>query len=81
MLIKRADIAAARAVLQRAMAEGSAEAAFTLGETYDETMLSQWNVLGTQADAAKARELYRRASDAGYAPASQRLEITGRKQQ
>jgi TPR repeat protein len=44
-------------------------------------MLSQWNVLGTQADAAKARELYRRASDAGYAPASQRLEITGRKQQ
>ena len=63
------------------MAEGSAEAAFALGETYDEAMLSQWNVRGTQADAAKARDLYRRAYDAGYAPANQRLETTGRKQQ
>src|SRR4029079_12240442 len=35
-LLKLADIAAARAVLQLAIAEGSAEAAFMLGQTYDE---------------------------------------------
>ena len=76
-LLKRADIAAARAVLQLAMAEGSAEAAFMLGQTYDEKMLSQWNVLGTQADAKKARELYRRAYNAGYAQAKQLVETMG----
>jgi hypothetical protein len=81
MLIKRGAIGAARGILERAMAEGSAEAAFTLGETYDEKMLAQWNVLGTQSDAEKARQLYRRAYDAGYAQANQQVDTTGRKQE
>jgi TPR repeat protein len=72
-LVERADIDAARGVLERAMAEGSAEAAFILGETYDERILAEWNVLGTQADAGKARKLYQRAFQGGFAQAEERL--------
>jgi TPR repeat protein len=76
LLIGRGDIGAARGILERAMAEGSAEAAFSLGETYDEKKLTQWNVLGTQPDAGKARELYRRAYDAGYSQSKQQIDTT-----
>jgi TPR repeat protein len=39
-------------------------------------MLARWNVLGTQPDAKKAHELYRRASEAGYAEAAERADTT-----
>jgi hypothetical protein len=71
-LLGRGDIGGARGILQRAMEEGSSEAAFALAQTYDEKMLSQWNALGTQPDAEKARELYRRAYEGGYRQAHKR---------
>jgi hypothetical protein len=55
------------------MAEGSAEAAFHLAETFDPRMLEAWRVIGPVGDAAKARHLYEQAAIAQIVEARERL--------
>ena len=63
-LIKDRDISAARLLLERAAQSGNRVALFTLAQTYDAKMLSEWRVVGVAGDQARAAELYRRASGA-----------------
>lgn len=67
------DVAAARIVLDRAVESGDVQALFALAETYDPLSLSAWGTLGTQGDAAKARELYAKALAQGIQEAKDRL--------
>jgi hypothetical protein len=73
-LLRRGDVAAARLVLAFAHETGSARAGFLLAETYDPHILSTWRVLGTRADAGKARELYGKAYAGGIAEAKARSD-------
>lgn len=73
-LREQGDIAAARTVLERPADDGHGTALFELAETYDPNMLSAWRTLGTKGDVAKARQLYRRAEEAGVVLATERLK-------
>jgi len=68
------DVAAARLVLRRAAERNDPQAALALGGTYDPTVLQRLGIVSFQADAARAREWYRRAKELGSADASLRLE-------
>ena len=72
--IRRGDISGARLMLDRALNEGSAVAAFRLAETYDPRILTQWKAHGTTGDPDRARQLYSRALTAGFEPAKERLQ-------
>jgi hypothetical protein len=72
-LLIAGNVAAARIVLDRAAELGDAQALFALAETYDPLSLSAWGTLGTQGDAAKARELYAKALAGGVQEAKDRL--------
>jgi chromosome segregation ATPase len=72
-LIARGNIGAARVVLERAGESGNARASFMLAETYDPAILLAWGTYGTRGDAAKARELYRKAHAGGIQEAKDRL--------
>jgi len=72
-LLGQGNIAAARIVLERATEMGSAQASFTLAETYDPVILSAWGTYGTRGDATKARELYAKAHAGGIQEAKDRL--------
>jgi hypothetical protein len=76
-LLAQGNIAAARVVLERIAETGSAEASFALAETYDPRVLPQWGTVGTQADAAKALDLYSRAATGGIAEATHRVHALG----
>ena len=71
------DLAAARLLLRRAAEAGSAEAALTLGTTYDPVVLRRLGAIGTAADTAKARQWYQRAAELGSTAASQQLAGLG----
>jgi hypothetical protein len=71
------DLAAARLLLRRAAEAGSAEAALTLGTTYDPVVLRRLGAIGTAADPAKARQWYQRAAELGSTAASQQLAGLG----
>jgi hypothetical protein len=58
--------------------EGSEVAAFRLAETYDPKRLSEWRVIGTKPDIAKARQLYERAFAAGIHLARERVSALRR---
>jgi hypothetical protein len=73
LLLGQGDIGGARIVLDRAAEMGSAQALFALAETYDPIVLSKWGTLGTQGDAARARELYAGALAGGVREAKDRL--------
>jgi hypothetical protein len=73
-LLAMGDVAAARIVLDRAAELGDTQALFALAETYDPFSLSAWGTLGTQADAAKAQELYAKALAAGIQKARDRID-------
>ena len=73
-LVRHRDISGARLVLERAVAAGSAEAAFLLAQTFDLRFLQSWKVRGIQPDPDKARELYGRAYDAGLIKAKNMAE-------
>ena len=73
-LLGQGNIGAARAVLERAAETGSAQAIFTLAETYDPLVLSKWRTYGTRGDATKARELYAKAYDGGIKAAKDRSD-------
>jgi hypothetical protein len=75
--IANGDLAAARLLLRRAAEAGSAEAALTLGTTYDPIELRRLGAVGTVPDAAKARQWYQRAAELGSTAASQQLAGLG----
>jgi len=76
-LLGQGNIAAARFVLERAAETGSAQASFTLAETYDPVILSTWGTYGTLGDATKARELYAKAHAGGIEEAKNRFDALG----
>jgi hypothetical protein len=73
-LLKQGDIATARVLLKRAAIAGDAQAALTVGMTFDQAFLTRWGVLGPIPDAAQAREWYDRAIKLGSTEASRHLE-------
>ena len=73
LLLRNADISAARTVLEHAVERGSARAAFMLAETFDVRVLQSWGARGVSGDFGKARELYERASAGGIDDAKERL--------
>jgi hypothetical protein len=75
--IANGDLAAARLLLRRAAEAGSAEAALTLGTTYDPIELQRLGAVGTAPDAARARQWYQRAAELGSTAASQQLAGLG----
>jgi hypothetical protein len=72
--MKNGDIAAARLVLQRAAKSGHAEAALTLGASYDPGILAGLGVVGVAADVEQARTWYQRALTLGAPEAAHRIE-------
>jgi hypothetical protein len=73
--ITNGDLAAARALFQRAAEGKDAQAAFALAETYDPNVLRRWGELGFAPDVAMARTWYGRAKDWGSKEAADRLQI------
>jgi TPR repeat protein len=73
-LLQTGDIAAARLALRRAANAGNAEAALTLGKTYDPVFLKEMGVLGFAPDAEKARIWYQRATEYGSSEAPQQID-------
>jgi hypothetical protein len=57
------DVSAARRLYERASTAGSAEAARSMGETYDPEVLARIKVRGLQPDPAAAARWYRRATE------------------
>ena len=72
--LKNGDIAAARPLLRRAAYAGNAQAALTLGATFDPAFLAEHGVLGLAGDSAQARVWYERAAELGSSEALRRLE-------
>jgi TPR repeat protein len=64
-LLENRDVSGARLVLERAVALGSARAAYRLAQTYDPRVLDAWGTLGMRGDPARARELYAQAAAGG----------------
>lgn len=77
-LLRQGDIGAARIVLERAVEMGSAQASFSLAETYDPSILGKWGTFGTRGDAIKAQTLYAKADAAGIQEAKARFEALRR---
>lgn len=75
------DISSARLLLRRAAEAGSAEAALALGSTFDPAVIARLGALGVQADAAKAREWYRKAAALGSNAAAELLAQPARADQ
>lgn len=66
LLLENSDISGARLILEKAVADGSARAAYLLAQTYDPRMLQdKWSVRGIKGDHAKAQDLYSRAHRGG----------------
>jgi hypothetical protein len=74
VFVEQSNIVGARLLLERALENGSARAAFALAETYDPRTLSHWRAHGMRSDAEKARDLYNRAFSGGIEEAHQRLQ-------
>jgi TPR repeat protein len=72
-LVTDGQIAGARALLERATRVNDAAALFALAQTYDPQALQQWRTVGLVGDEPRARDLYRKAAEAGSAEARQRL--------
>jgi hypothetical protein len=73
-LIARGDVVAARRILQPGAAEGNPLHLLALAETYDPNMLAAWRARDTEADAPRARQLYKNALIQGETKARQRIE-------
>jgi hypothetical protein len=71
--LAQGDIAAARLILGRAVEAHDPRAAFSLGATYDPSVLKQLHVVGFRPDIAQARSWYEKAAEYGSAEASRRL--------
>jgi hypothetical protein len=77
-LLKTGDIAAARLVLRRAANAGHAQAALTMGATFDPVILAELGVLGFPPDPAQARSWYDKAARLGLDEAQRRIERLAR---
>ena len=75
LLLDQGNIIAARSVLERAAANGSALALFLLAETYDPAMLSTWGFSGRRGNVTKAQKLYAKAVVEGVHEAKYRLSV------
>jgi Sel1 repeat len=72
--IKSGDVASARLLLRRAAEAGNANAALTLGTTFDPLVIRELGTIGVVPDVAQARRWYEKAAALGSSAASQRLE-------
>jgi hypothetical protein len=63
-LLQQGEVSAARVLLRRA-APHSGQAALELGMTFDQSLLTQWGVVGVEADEAEARRWYELAINLG----------------
>jgi len=72
-LLARGDVAAARALYERAAAMGSAQAALALGSTYDPGRLWSLGVFGMVGNKERARHWYQRADQLGHPDAKDRV--------
>jgi hypothetical protein len=77
-LMRHGDLAAARLVLRHAAEAKNAEAALTLGSTYDPVTLRELRVYGFSADVGMARTWYEKAKELGSPEAARRLDNLGR---
>ena len=71
--IKNGNIYAARKFFQRAAELGLAQAALSLGGTFDAAELARLNVIGLKPDVDAARDWYEKARALGATEADQRL--------
>jgi hypothetical protein len=72
-LLRNGDFSSARLILQRAADAGEADAALTLGTTYDPSVLAQLGIRSQVANVDLARMWYEKAQEFGSAEASSRL--------
>jgi hypothetical protein len=72
-LLSRGDVAAARALYEKAAAMGSAQAALALGSTYDPRRLWSLGVFGMVGNKERAQQWYRRAAELGHPEAKARI--------
>ena len=72
-LLSRGDVAAARALYEKAAAVGSAQAALALGSTYDPRRLWSLGVFGMVGNKERAQQWYRRAAELGHPEAKARI--------
>jgi hypothetical protein len=73
-LLRDGDFSSARLILQRAADDGEADAALTLGATYDPSILAQLGIRRQFANVDLARTWYEKAQEFGSAEASSRLK-------
>jgi hypothetical protein len=73
-LLRDGDFSSARLILQRAVDAGEADAALTLGATYDPGILAQLGIRSQVANVDLARTWYEKAQEFGSAEASSRLK-------
>jgi hypothetical protein len=71
--LNNGDLVAARLLLQRAAAAGSADGALALAQTFDPAVIGRLGAIGVAADAAKAREWYQKAARLGSGLAAQQV--------
>ncbi|HEX6000751.1 MAG TPA: hypothetical protein VFZ16_15355 [Hyphomicrobiaceae bacterium] len=72
-LLGRGDVAAARAIYERAAAAGSAQAALAMGSTYDPRRLWSLGVFGMVGNKERAKHWYQRAQELGHPEARARI--------
>jgi TPR repeat protein len=72
-LLSRGDVAAARAIYERAATMGSAQAALAMGTTYDPRRLWSLGVFGMVGNKERARHWYQRADELGHPDAKARI--------
>jgi hypothetical protein len=72
-LLDRGDVAAARALYEKAAAMGSAQAALAMGSTYDPRRLWSLGVFGAVGNKERARQWYQRAAELGHPEAKERI--------
>jgi Sel1 repeat len=72
-LLSRGDVAAARALYEKAAAMGNAQAALALGSTYDPRRLWSLGVFGMVGNKERAQQWYRRAAELGHPEAKARI--------
>jgi len=71
--LKNGDLVAARLLLHRAAAAGSADGAFMLAQTFDPGVIARIGAVGVTPDPAKAHEWYQKAAQLGSSLATQQL--------
>jgi hypothetical protein len=73
-LLRNGDFSSARLILQRAADASDADAALTLGSTYDPTILARLGIRSQVANVELARTWYEKAQEFGSTEAASRLK-------